>query len=169
MKIKKGAIIWPLKYEMRKALIVAGEVYRENGQELYITSGLEGDHSNGSLHPYGYAVDTRTYFWGEETAKRVAFDIKRRLPSPYDVVFESDHIHIEYDVEKGKKELEQMIMEKEFWKSKKFWMAIIGALVPAANAAFGFGLSTEAVVTVVGPIMSYVVGQGIADAGKNKG
>lgn len=57
--------------------------------------------------------------------------------------------------------------EKKFWYSKKFWFAVIGALVPPVNALFGFDLSIAEISGIVGPLMVYVIGQGIADAGKN--
>lgn len=55
---------------------------------------------------------------------------------------------------------------KEFWKSKKFWVSVIGALVPVANPLFGLGLTTETVMTIVGPLMTFVLGQGLADMNK---
>ena len=59
-------------------------------------------------------------------------------------------------------------MEKPFWHSKKFWFAVVGALIPPANFYLGLGLSVVEVSGVVGPLMAYIVGQGVADAGKNK-
>ena len=59
-------------------------------------------------------------------------------------------------------------MDKKFYHSKKFWMAIVGALVPAVNGIFGLGLDLATIAPIVGSIMSYVVGQGVADLGKNK-
>lgn len=56
--------------------------------------------------------------------------------------------------------------DKEFWKSKKFWVSVIGAVIPAANAVFGWEIATETVLTIIGPLMSYVIGQGIADLNK---
>ena len=58
--------------------------------------------------------------------------------------------------------------EKKFWYSKKFWVSVISVLVPILNLVSGFDLSIEQVLTITGPLMVYVVGQGIADAGKNK-
>lgn len=57
---------------------------------------------------------------------------------------------------------------KPFWESKKWWMAIIAAVVPLANGIFGMGLSVEQVATVVVPLAAYIVGQGIADHGRGK-
>ena len=61
----------------------------------------------------------------------------------------------------------QMAGGKPFWESKKWWMAIIAALVPAANMVFGFGFSVEQVATVIVPLAAYIAGQGLADFGKH--
>ena len=100
MKMKAGVVLWPLREEMRPALIVAGKVYKKYGRELLITSGLEGNHSDGSLHPYGYAIDTRIWYWRKKTQKKVADEIREELPFPFDVVLEKNNIHIEYDFTK---------------------------------------------------------------------
>ena len=54
----------------------------------------------------------------------------------------------------------------EFLKSKKFWAACVAVLVPVANELFDLSLTTESVMTIVGPIMAYIVGQGIADTNR---
>ena len=57
-------------------------------------------------------------------------------------------------------------MEKEFWKSKKFWASVVATLVPAANFAFGWGFAVPEVLAIVLPIVGYVFSQGLADFGK---
>ncbi len=52
------------------------------------------------------------------------------------------------------------------WKSKKFWVAVVGVCVPGLNAVFGLGLAVDEVLTIIGPLMAYLIGQGIADQGK---
>jgi len=58
--------------------------------------------------------------------------------------------------------------EKKFYHSKKFWASVVGAAVPVINQVFGLGLTTEVVMQVIGPIGAYILGQGLADLGKNK-
>lgn len=58
--------------------------------------------------------------------------------------------------------------EKQFWHSKKFWAALVAVSVPILNHFFKLGLTQEVVVQVVGPISAYILGQGLADLGKNK-
>ena len=165
MKIKEGASLAGLQKEMRPALIIAAEVYGKFKQELYVTSGTDGSHSPGSLHYYGFALDLRHKFWVKAERLAVYLTLKQKLPFPFDVVLEKTHIHVEYDFTKLK--TMENIMDKKFWQSKKFWMAIVGAVIPAANGLFGLGLDLATIAPIVGSIMSYVVGQGVADLGKN--
>ncbi len=58
--------------------------------------------------------------------------------------------------------------EKQFWKSKKWWVGVVGILVPVANAIFGWDLSVEEVLQVLAPLFAYIIGQGLADFGKNR-
>lgn len=90
-----------LNIRMRPALIHAEVIAKRHGQELIITCGMEGCHSAGSLHYYGYAFDMRSRFWGKEEIQEVAQEIRTALGKDYDVVVESDHIHIEYDPQWG--------------------------------------------------------------------
>lgn len=59
-------------------------------------------------------------------------------------------------------------MEKPFWHSKKFWTAVIATAVPILNHAFDIGLTQESLIQVTGPLIAYILGQGLADLGKNK-
>ena len=98
MKIKKGVIMAGIQLPMRKVLIVAEKVFSEYGVELVITSCLDGVHSAGSFHPFGLAVDLRTRTFDSTAAIKLAMErIRRELGKDYDIVFEGDHMHIEYD------------------------------------------------------------------------
>ena len=58
-------------------------------------------------------------------------------------------------------------MEKSFWHSKKFWTAVIATAVPVLNHIFEIGLNQEAMIHVSAPLIAYILGQGLADLGKN--
>jgi len=59
------------------------------GEDIFITSVREGTHSAGSLHPLGYAWDMR---------KNIdAVMVDSILGPDFDVVDETNHIHVEYD------------------------------------------------------------------------
>ena len=61
-----------------------------------------------------------------------------------------------------------MKTEKNFWKSKKWWAMMVGVSVPILNKVLGLDLSQAEVTMVITPIASYILGQGVADHGKNK-
>lgn len=54
------------------------------------------------------------------------------------------------------------------FKSKKFLAALSGALFVFLNETLGLGISEAAVIEIVGLLAAYVVGQAIADAGKER-
>jgi len=58
-------------------------------------------------------------------------------------------------------------MIKTLLKSKKFIAALVGLAV-VTGAHFGFALDQAAIMTVVSPILIYILGQGVADIGKEK-
>ena len=99
MKAKKGAVLAGLQIEMRPALIGAEKVWKEYGRKegVTITCGLDGIHSAGSLHYYGYAVDLRTWWWRWKKKTEIAQVLQLRLGDDFDVVVEKTHIHLEYD------------------------------------------------------------------------
>lgn len=103
MKIKDGVNIQGLNIHMRPVLIAADELWGEHGEELVVTSGLEGTHSAGSLHYYGRAVDLRTRYFSDATKYRTAGKLYRKLGREYDIVVHRTHIHVEYDPRKGVK------------------------------------------------------------------
>ncbi len=97
MKIKKGVNIQGLDIRMRPVLIVANRLWDSYGEELAITCGLDGEHSAGSLHYYGLAVDLRTRYFDDDTKKKIAKELARVLGYNYDVISHKTHIHAEYD------------------------------------------------------------------------
>jgi len=99
MQIKDSATIAGLHIKMRPALIAAEKVWKRLGRNegVTITSGLDGTHSAGSLHYYGYAVDLRTFYFDAEECNRAVAQLKVELGAGYDVVLENTHIHVEYD------------------------------------------------------------------------
>jgi len=97
MKIKEDAVLAGLDMKMRKALIAADEIWTAGDQELVVTAGLDGEHSAGSLHYYGLALDFRTRYFTPEVKQAVAKRLREVLGRDYDVIEHSTHIHVEYD------------------------------------------------------------------------
>jgi len=79
---------------------VANDVYNMYGQELVITSVCDGKHSYTSLHYTGCAFDCRIRYFTTDEQLNVALDIQNRLGKDFDVIAETDHIHIEYQPRK---------------------------------------------------------------------
>ena len=104
MKIKQGASLQGLKISMRKALITADHIYKKFGKELVVTSGTDGEHSAGSLHYYGFAVDIRTNYFTQDETKQVVDELRIILHSDYHVIEHKTHIHIEYEKAKIRQE-----------------------------------------------------------------
>jgi len=71
-------------------------VLNNYGSPLVLTSGLEGEHMEGSLHYEGKAVDVRTWHI-EGREDEVVSKLIEKLPDYFDVVLEPTHIHIELD------------------------------------------------------------------------
>ena len=98
IQVKDNSIkIHGIAPELLFGLIVADQVYTEIGVDLVVTSLNDGRHSSTSLHYSGAAADLRTRnIPAGIDPKDVAADIKERLGIDFDVICESDHIHLEY-------------------------------------------------------------------------
>lgn len=113
MQIKKGVILSGLKEEMRPVLVFAENIWRKRGivfdydkkeydlkkDGVTITSGLDGKHSVGSCHYYGYALDLRTRYFTKEQVKSIVRELKNILKNEsekYFVLDEKTHIHVQY-------------------------------------------------------------------------
>lgn len=97
MHLKEFVNIHGLHPKMQIANCRAAVVWFRHDQELVITSGLEGTHSEKSLHYRGRACDYRTSYFSREKALVVAEELRQVLGPDYDVVVENTHIHCEYD------------------------------------------------------------------------
>ncbi len=99
MKIKSGVIIQGLHASMRSALMKADKIMVQHGASLVVTSALDGTHSPGSLHPYGFAIDIRSKHLEQDNKADVLRQLQEQLPD-FDVILEcagkdNEHFHIE--------------------------------------------------------------------------
>lgn len=97
MILKPGVKLTNLQPQILLAMIVAESVYHSFQTEFVITSVDDSKHGATTLHGKGMAFDCRTRDLSKEDAKLVVYNIKQRLGNDFDVILESDHIHIEYD------------------------------------------------------------------------
>lgn len=95
---RDGVTVMP---QILKAIRFADTRHRAlTGQELTVTSVLDGTHSPHSRHYIGGAFDMR--IWAFTTGQKEKFleSIRPILGDHYDVVSEPSHIHIEFDPER---------------------------------------------------------------------
>lgn len=102
LKLKQGVSLENVSWRMFHAAIVVENAYKRRGIEAVITSASDGKHSALSKHyPENNAsgmveaLDFRTWHLTDPWSVRA--EIATELGSDYDVVLESDHLHVEYD------------------------------------------------------------------------
>ena len=100
MTTKPGVSVAGAEPEILYGMIVVQEVFREHRCEMVVTSVTDGTHSPGSLHYIGHAFDLRLYNIPQATLDAIIAQCRERLPGSFDVVIESDHIHIEHQPKK---------------------------------------------------------------------
>ena len=92
--IKPGVLLENLSPQMVLGHTIVASIF---GGMCTITSGSDGTHMTGSLHSKGNAIDYRTSHLTSEQRSKVAAACKEALGENFDVVLESDHLHVEYD------------------------------------------------------------------------
>ena len=102
MTIKPGVSLTGLRTETLAGLMIADQVFADLSEQLTITSCTDGNHSRGSLHYVGLAFDARTRNL-TNTPDAVASRLRGSLGGEFDVVLESDHIHVEFQPKENRK------------------------------------------------------------------
>jgi len=98
LSLKTGVFVGGIKPEMLLAIAVADQVYTQFNVAFVITSVLDGVHTARSLHYVGEAVDIRIVNIPTTAIRSsIVALIKSRLGIHFDVILESDHLHIEFD------------------------------------------------------------------------
>ena len=93
----KNGVPQTLHVDMVRILPVIDFITSEKcGRTAIITSTTDGKHMSGSKHYKGLAVDLRTRDLSLDVQKSYYFSLSYALRKLCDVVFESDHIHVEY-------------------------------------------------------------------------
>ena len=73
------------------------EITRVLGEDWMITSTNEGKHLPNSMHYRNKAIDLRLPFDTVTHNKDFVTELKLRLGKDYDIIYEKDHIHLEWD------------------------------------------------------------------------
>jgi hypothetical protein len=101
MAVKSGVDMSALTPQILFAIVVADRVFDYHNAPLVVTSLCDGRHKTDSFHYTGRAVDIRlpSRYHGDDTKldQIVTERLTDALGENFDVVLESDHIHIEYD------------------------------------------------------------------------
>jgi hypothetical protein len=92
LKVKNG--VTPSNLVIAAA---AANVAQEMALVIWITSGTDGAHMEGSRHYAGAALDFRTSNLTKKEVGKFMDKMRERLGPAYDVVLESDHVHVEKD------------------------------------------------------------------------
>lgn len=95
-KLKHTAGLAGMQPELVPAMIVAAELLRELGFDCVVTSITDSQHKGASLHYVGYALDLRTRHIPAEQHEAIRAELAARLGPQYDIILETDHIHLEY-------------------------------------------------------------------------
>ena len=98
MIINPGVAIAGIRPELVLALGIADKILEGFGHKLAVTSVMDGQHMHGSLHYVGAAGDLRLPTSDPEL---IVVELRRALGVNYDVVLETDHIHIEFQPKIG--------------------------------------------------------------------
>ena len=98
IKLKHGVKLRGIRPEMVLGHGIVASVFAGYDLDCIVTSANDSKHGRGSLHFDGSALDYRTRHIPETGFDWAIFmqDIKDALGPEFDVVLESDHIHVEY-------------------------------------------------------------------------
>lgn len=96
LKFKDGVPLEGLQPDMLYCLDICNDVFKAHGFDCVVTSTTDGKHMIGSFHYIGYAVDLRTRHLDEHIVDEITGRLMAVLGDTFDVVLESDHIHIEF-------------------------------------------------------------------------
>lgn len=98
MILKTGIRVAGIRPEILLALIIAERIFHTEvpAVEMVVTDITGDNHGRASLHYVGLAVDLRIRGISKETILIIVERLQAALGENYDVVLESDHIHIEF-------------------------------------------------------------------------
>lgn len=98
LRIKQGVRLKDVSPELLVGIMVAMGVFAIFGEDCWLTSVVD-SHDSG-LHPKGRACDLRTTAEEDLDASEIvaihAF-LKKELDLDFDILLESNHIHMEFD------------------------------------------------------------------------
>jgi hypothetical protein len=98
VRLKPGVDLRGMQSPILLAINVAAFIYEKHGYELVVTSVTDGQHMQGSLHDKGLAADLRiSNIKVPDVVEAIAEELRAALGKQFDVVLETDHLHVEFD------------------------------------------------------------------------
>jgi len=85
-----------IRPELVLGLKIVEDVFHKAGEEVVLTSVIDGKHSRGSLHYTGSAADIRTRDIPPEIQIKLVDMCKENLGPDFDIIKEYHHIHLEF-------------------------------------------------------------------------
>ncbi|GAG09655.1 unnamed protein product [marine sediment metagenome] len=95
IKLKESVKLHCLTPQALMGMMVLRDVFAKESEPFTITSVSDSNHGRKSLHQHGRAFDVRTY--NVMNATLMSTRSAAALGRDWDVVLESDHIHVEWD------------------------------------------------------------------------
>lgn len=112
IQLKTRVNPYGLHPRVKSAIVLCADIIDQTaGEECVVTSLCDGVHGTDSYHYLLGAFDARTRHLTEEEQEGVAERLARKLGSEWDVVLESDHLHVEWDA--GREQLKRRLSEKQ--------------------------------------------------------
>jgi hypothetical protein len=98
-RLKRGVGVLGLSNAIILGDGIVSRIFNTMGFESIITSGTEDpeNHKRSSEHKKGDALDYRTRHVSMTKHQALATQIRNALGKDFDVILESNHIHVEYD------------------------------------------------------------------------
>ena len=97
IRMKRGVVLMSREPYIFEMIAAADDAFDFVSADTIITSGVEGTHSQNSLHYKGRALDFRIRHISRSAAETVFRMMRSALGDDYDVVLEDTHIHVEFD------------------------------------------------------------------------
>jgi len=102
IKAKEGVTFFGVRPEMVMAARIIESAYAHFGYDTVVTSCTDGQHSYGSLHYQGAAMDFRTrHVDSRSELEEITTKVRQALGSEFDVVLEDTHLHVEFQPKRG--------------------------------------------------------------------
>jgi len=96
LTFKDGVKLFGIRGEVVLSIMTVSTISQRLAIDTVVTSVTDGVHSRTSLHYSGSAVDFRISHIEPGRAKNLVERIRAALTDEFDVVLESDHVHVEF-------------------------------------------------------------------------